>query len=129
MRARQENLVVVLLFAAAFVVLLPPAAAQPKSPDSFLEIVQTKTANRGSCKGSAACICSIADESIARRLLVEYGAIFAAGESVKLPSRCIFENESQVSAFQVGSKSRSEIMSGTTIELQDAAMTGYASGY
>ncbi len=57
------------------------------------------------------------------RLLSEYGSIFAAAETVQLPGRCIFENESQVAEFHSKLRSKSEIMNGVVIELQEAAMT------
>lgn len=115
------NLIVLVFFVSVFAGLTT-ASAQRNPSNTFLERVQTKTANRGSCKRSAACTCSITDEAIASRLLSEYGSIFAAADSVKLPAKCVFEDESQVAEFQRGSRPRSELMSGVTIELQDAAM-------
>jgi hypothetical protein len=71
---------------------------------------------------NSACICSIADEPVALRLISEYGSMFAAVDKVRLPNLCIFENEIQVTEFHRGLKSRVETMSGVTIELQDAAI-------
>ncbi len=123
MRVRQENVMAILLFATVLFVLAPFAAAQPTfSTTTFLEAVRTKFGKPASCKHPT-CICSIADESIAWRLLSEYGSIFVAADAVRVPSHCIFENEKQVTEFQSSSRSSSEIMSGVTIELQDEAMT------
>ncbi|MEO7674566.1 MAG: hypothetical protein ABIU09_10885 [Pyrinomonadaceae bacterium] len=112
----------VFIVLSTFAILPALATAQPGAAVTFIEMVQTKTANRGLCKKSAACICSIAEEAVASRLLSEYGALFAAIETVKLPGRCIFENGSQVTEFQKGTRSRSEILSGVTVELQEEAM-------
>lgn len=106
-----------------FLVALPAfSVAQPTPPRTFVQIVQMKAAN-SSCKLSAACTCSIADENVASRLLAEYGSIFAAAETVKLPNKCIFENESHVSEFQRGAPSKIEVINGVAIELQEPAMT------
>ena len=64
----------------------------------------------------------MADDSVALRLLSEYGSIFAAADMVRLPSRCFFENEKQVSDFHRLSPSSSVVIGGVTIELQTAAV-------
>lgn len=76
---------------------------------------------------SSACICSISDEPVALRLVSEYGSMFAAVDKVRLPSRCIFENETQVTEFHRGAKSSVETIGGVMIELQEAAMTALLS--
>ncbi len=55
-------------------------------------------------------------------LLSLYGSVFAASEAVRLPSRCIFENDLQVSEYQRQMRQASEEMDGVTIELQATAM-------
>ena len=117
---RRDNIIILL---AAVIIVLPLfTAAQPAPPNTFLERVRTKFAKPRSCK-TAACLCSITDESVASRLLSEYGAIFTAVETVQTPNRCVFEEEKQVTVFQDTVRSRAERMSGVTIELQDEAMS------
>lgn len=113
---------VLIFFISMFAVLTTVPTAQPPLSNVFFEAVRRNFSKPASCK-LAACICSMADQTIASRLLSHYGSIFAAVETVRLPGRCIFENESQVTEFQRASISRAEVMSGVTVELQQAAMT------
>ncbi len=113
---------VLTFFILPFTVLTTVIPAQPTRTNSFLETARVKLLKPKSCK-SVECVCSIADRSIASRLLSEYGSVFAAAETVRPPSRCIFENELQVTEFQRSLQSKPEIMLGVTIELQETAMT------
>lgn len=58
---------------------------------------------------------------LTRRVLEEYGAMFIA-EGVRLPSVCVLESEEAVEGFQREAGWRGEVMDGTLIELQPAAM-------
>jgi hypothetical protein len=62
-----------------------------------------------------------ADETLACRVLEEYGAMFVA-EGVRLPSVCVFETEEAVERFQREAGCRAEDFDGATVELQPAAM-------
>lgn len=59
---------------------------------------------------------------IAQRALEEYGALFVANESVRLPSVCVFESEAQVQEFQRQAGIAHAEIEGVTIELQPAAL-------
>jgi hypothetical protein len=62
-----------------------------------------------------------AGDTLTRRVLEEYGAMFVA-EGVPLPPACVFESEEAVERFQREAGWRTEILDGATIELQPAAM-------
>ncbi|HEX8187385.1 MAG TPA: hypothetical protein VF586_03475 [Pyrinomonadaceae bacterium] len=64
--------------------------------------------------------CPAAD-TLTRRVLEEYGAMFVA-EGVALPDACVLESEEAVERFQHGAGWRAEVMDGALIELQPAAM-------
>jgi hypothetical protein len=66
-------------------------------------------------------VCDLNDRA-ARRLLSEYGSIFVAAESVRVPPRCIFEDEAAVERFQREAQSRAALIGGVEIELQPAAL-------
>ena len=61
--------------------------------------------------------------AVERRIVAEYGAVFLnADENVKIPARCRFENEDEVSAFHAEMEISRESIGGKTVELQKAAM-------
>ena len=66
-------------------------------------------------------ICPPSD-SVARRVLEEYGAIFLANKKVTIPPVCIFTSEEQVAKFQDTLDYVTENVAGADIELQTAAM-------
>lgn len=59
---------------------------------------------------------------LARRLLEEYGAMYVAAESVRVPPVCVFSSEEEVEHFQASAGWRAETFGETIIELQPAAM-------
>lgn len=59
--------------------------------------------------------------SVERTLLSEYGAMFVA-RGVTVPTKIVFKDEAEVSAFQSKLKIASESLDGKTLELQAAAM-------
>ena len=65
--------------------------------------------------------CPVGDV-LTRRVLEEYGAMFAA-EGVRLPEACIFESEEAVEEFQREAGWRAEALDGAVIELQPPAMS------
>ena len=67
-------------------------------------------------------ICPIETDSVASRVFKEYGAIFVSDNGGKLPARCIFDDENQVSAFQSGANPKTAVIGGTAITLQESAM-------
>ncbi len=62
-----------------------------------------------------------AGDTLTRRVLEEYGAMFVA-EGVILPDACVFETEESVERFQREAGWRAEVLEGVAIELQPPAM-------
>lgn len=89
-------------------------------PGSFRAIVEKRlqnTFNRG-----LATICPIDQEISARTIFADYGAIFVSNSEITLPSRCIFETDGEVQAFQDQASARTEMIGGVRITLQEPAM-------
>ncbi|MGI9107534.1 MAG: hypothetical protein ACR2G4_14950 [Pyrinomonadaceae bacterium] len=63
-----------------------------------------------------------ANDPVERRLLAEYGAMFIAAESVRVPPRCLFRREEEVAEFQREAKPRAASIGDAGIELQGAAL-------
>src|SRR5919107_1837672 len=62
-------------------------------------------------------------DALARRVLEEYGAMFLAAETVRVPPRCVFSGERQVEDFQRRATWRAEEFGEDVVELQPAAMS------
>jgi len=60
-------------------------------------------------------------DSVGKRLLKEYGAIFVA-QGVTVPNALVFKNESEVSSFQSSIAKTKKNIGGFKVELQTAAM-------
>lgn len=67
-------------------------------------------------------VCDVDNDPVAERVFADYGAMFAAAGSIVFPPKCIFQNETEVRAFQNGARSKSAVLEGVWIELQEAAM-------
>ena len=66
-------------------------------------------------------VCRLGD-ALERRTLEEYGAMFLAADSVRVPPRCVFTSEEEVQSFQQAAAPRAEQFGGAVVELQPAAM-------
>jgi hypothetical protein len=66
-------------------------------------------------------LCPISTSVVAARVFREYGSMFAAGDSVELPSACVYGGESTVMSFQKKLKTKRIESGGVPIELQIAA--------
>lgn len=96
---------------ACMLLLLTCVSGQPAAFESF---VKARHVLEDSCK--------LESELLSRRILAEYGSIFAANSEVVLPKRCFFQNDADVIAFQQTAKSSVVELNGYEIELQEAAM-------
>lgn len=67
-------------------------------------------------------VCDIND-SVSRRVLEDYGAIFLAADSVMPPPVCFFKSEEEVLEFQTAADFTTAVVGGDRIELQPAAMS------
>ena len=63
-----------------------------------------------------------ANDAVERRLLAEYGAMFVADESVRVPPRCVFWSEEECARFQAEVEPRAALIGDARIELQPAAL-------
>ena len=63
------------------------------------------------------------DDSVALRVLHDYGAMFVGTENILPPPLCVFASEDQVSRFQKAAGRAAATIGNAVIELQPAAMT------
>lgn len=119
----------VLLLILVFICSSHGAFAQSASNAGFLKIVEDRLAidakhSSASSENSGrfAAVCPAERSITLKHVLREYGAVFAAGPAVSIPERCMFRSHDEVSKFQKTLKTRSDILSGAPIELQEAAM-------
>jgi hypothetical protein len=89
-----------------------------KPPASFYEILGKSLKKR---KIKIENLCPISD-SVARRILEEYGAMFIATKKVMPPPVCIFTTEQEVARFQEKAGYTTEKIGPDEIELQPEAM-------
>ncbi|HJR08655.1 MAG TPA: hypothetical protein VJ842_15455 [Pyrinomonadaceae bacterium] len=66
-------------------------------------------------------LCDACD-MVERRLLAEYGAMFVAVESVRIPPRCMFQSEEECARFQAEVEPAEAFMGDSRVELQRAAL-------
>ncbi|HXG83588.1 MAG TPA: hypothetical protein VNI84_06130 [Pyrinomonadaceae bacterium] len=64
----------------------------------------------------------IPSDNLGKKLIEEYGALFAAGNGAIPPKQVIFKNEAEVLKFQSSVAKEKETVGGFQIELQAAAM-------
>jgi hypothetical protein len=93
-------------------------ANEKETPGSFYEVLRKALKKR---KTKIENICSLSD-SVARRILEDYGAMFLANKKVMTPPVCIFASEAQVAKFQEEADYLTETIAGADVELQPEAM-------
>ena len=89
-----------------------------KPPASFYEVVRKALRKR---KTQLESVCPPAD-SVARRVLEDYGAMFLANKKVTPPPVCVFTSDEQVTEFQERAGYASEMFGFDQVELQPEAM-------
>jgi hypothetical protein len=89
-----------------------------KEPTPFYEALAKALKKR---KTKVDSVCPPAN-SVARRILEEYGAIFLANKKVLPPPVCIFTNEEQVTRFQNQAGFKAEFIAYDEVELQPEAL-------
>jgi len=85
---------------------------------SFYEVLRKALKKR---KTNVERICPPSD-SVARRILEDYGAMFLATKKVTPPPVCIFTSEAEVTKFQEDADYVTENIEGADVELQPEAM-------
>lgn len=88
------------------------------APASFYIALEKALAERGATVEN---VCD-REDAVSRRILEDYGAIFVASNSVKPPPACMFTSEADVTKFQREATFATEVIAGSRIELQPAAM-------
>jgi hypothetical protein len=96
----------------------PTADKDTKPPASFYEILGKSLKKR---KIKIENLCPTSD-SVARRILEDYGAVFIASKKVMPPPVCIFSSEQEVTQFQERAGYTTERIGFDDIELQPEAM-------
>ena len=96
----------------------PNADNDTKPPASFYEILGKSLKKR---KIKIENLCPTSD-SVARRILEDYGAVFIASKKVMPPPVCIFSSEQEVTQFQERAGYMTERIGFDDIELQPEAM-------
>jgi len=112
-------------FAATFCVLASASVvlSQPAPPGGFAAFINGRFADSATEASKRKLDCAFDSDPFARRVMAEYGAMFAAADSVTLPSKCIYTQSSEVNAFQQTLKISAAEIGGTHIELQPAALS------
>jgi hypothetical protein len=88
---------------------------------SFNRALEDSLAKRNMSRSQ---ICDEAD-SVSKRILQEYGAVFLAEDKVLPPPVCIFGSSDEVNAYQARLQVLAEDIGGDRIELQAEAMRAY----
>jgi hypothetical protein len=107
------------------VLLASAAAGAQTKPVSFTDFVSRRLSAGPPAETPSRKIdevCPIGKSLALRRIFHEYGAIFAAAETVQVPPTCIFKDGEAVTTFQWAVPARSELVGGVAIKLQERAM-------
>jgi hypothetical protein len=105
-------------FAVALILTLVAGSfAQTRSKD-FYDVVEKRLDNKGVRLTD---VCPIETNIVAHRVFKDYGAMYIA-DGVKWPTKCVFSNEEEVTAFQRTVKAKTEVLGGTAVTLQEEAM-------
>lgn len=104
------------------------ALAQPGIGSDFLDVASSRVAAvGGSSQGTGVPriefkkVCPFENNSAARKILLEYGAMFVVSDKIIPPPTCRFQNDAQVAAFQAKLKTSVVPIDGNMIRLQQAA--------
>lgn len=85
-------------------------------------LLSTKKYLKESFRVELETVCKTETDPVDRKIFAEYGAIFISAGGTRLPSRCIFDNEASVYAYQSGAGLVTKQIGGGTVTLQAPAM-------
>ena len=110
------------MLASSFFLLA--TSGQPTVHDTLSAYLENRLATPPYSKNrlTLAEVCDIEGDVVAGRVFREYGSMFTANEAVVFPPKCMFESEEDLAAFQKKLKTKTAVIRGTTIELQEAAI-------
>ena len=101
-------------------------SAQPTVGSAFIETVSKriydKAADNSTSQHAIKKFCDVEKSAFARRVFIEYGAMFVASKDVKLPDVCYFSDFEATKKFQLTLRTRTILMDGEEIKLQEPAM-------
>jgi hypothetical protein len=109
---------------ALFLVLVSThtGTAQPSDPVYFEEVVQKRfSTSEAKADWSFEEFCAVSSSSVAARVLKDYGAMYVAHESIKLPRNCVHPGESDVLQYQKQLITKRLHLAGVPIILQAPA--------
>ena len=118
--SRQSSATHTILIAVLVLVLQQTGFSQPLPSPSFEAFIADRFA-RSDASWTLEKFCPVTTNVVAARVLREYGAVYAAGESVTLPPVCIWNGESEVLRFQKSVKTRSIEPGGLPMIFQEKA--------
>ncbi|HTK36949.1 MAG TPA: hypothetical protein VL325_00525 [Pyrinomonadaceae bacterium] len=129
MKLRQQNSLLFLVAVLAIAIFGVNSTAQQLASanvNAFLEARLASLKTAATPESGAASkfeqICPVATNTMAKRVFDEYGAVFVVKEPSKFPDRCVFNDTADVERFQRSLKTRSALIGGVAVELQEAAM-------
>jgi hypothetical protein len=99
-----------------------PCLAQPLRPVYFDEILERRlSSNSKGAEWNLERFCPVSSSIVSLRVLQNYGAVFVANDSVKLPTTCIYKGERDVLQFQKSVERMPLDIGGVRIDLQAGA--------
>lgn len=115
------------LIIAVFAAMMAFAAITPAQSGPFLDFVENRI-NTGAAKKPSRkkrkieSVCAINSDPLAKRIFADYGSMFVAAESVRLPSSCIFRDAESVDEYQDDLEIDKYRFGSVDIELQRPAL-------
>lgn len=120
---RRINLIMPVL--SLLLLLFTLAAGCMAQETRFVDFVKDRMgleSNRESSTDRFERFCPIERDMLSRRVLLEYGSMFAASKKVRLPNTCVFSSAAAVDSFQKHLETEKYFLGSVEIELQEAAM-------
>ena len=98
--------------------------SQQSQGSAFLDFVSRRV-EPASSKHTFGKFCPVDQSRFARKIFIEYGAMFVASSDVQLPTSCYFADEAALLKFQSTLKTSSTTLDGVEIRLQAPAMASF----
>lgn len=111
-----------------FLLTARSASAQPLLPVYFDQILEKRQLSTSpGVEWTFDNFCPISSDVVAMRVLLSYGSMFVANESMKLPKTCVLKGEGDVLKFQRKLEKKTFEIKGVRITLQTGAATALES--
>jgi len=112
----------VLLWLTVFIAFVN-VHAQPALGSAFVDYVAKRV--DPTSENAFNKFCAIDQSRFARKIFIEYGAMFVASNEVQLPPSCYFPDETSAAKFQLTLKTSTALVDGIEIRLQAPAMASF----